>query len=559
MNCIVLFCVCNLYAQIGTIVITPQTRFTKTFVQTDQDSKSYYVISKKNGNLYKRNYSENNWSGERKLNGEELFLTSVQAVYSTDGYFRTFFALKNDGSLWTWGRNSSGLVGDNTGVDKSQPVKVLDNVKDVTIYSLSVWAVKNDGTVYAWGLNSNAILGFGDTETRYAPDKLPVANVKYISITDKSTGQTGMLALSSVKTVIAVTSSGEEYQWIGDIISKVNDKTKFSKTPKLMGKNNIIYSDNAGLLTGNASSPVKDAIQYKLMANGELFKGNELLASNVASVCCQSNWELPYISFVTKNGDLYASGKGIGDGANIPRKNPVLVFQNVIKSAIIGETFGRSGCPWLLTSKGELYQKDNKNSYKYELISSNVYMFLESGISLIYFTNNGNVYDFYNEKIRLFLEDVALPQIINTTQNTNTLNVNTQQFPIEVYKIEFANANFEGKIIDNYGETLYANKIEYLIPKIYFKCTDPNRKINLFYKIIKPNGNLESSTNSPSGYTASFEFTTSIEVSTTNNDWWQGIIGWGNKDRTAYSKGTYRFEIYSNSKIKLFETTFIVH
>jgi len=187
-----------------TSVITPQTRFTSTYVER---GIFCYVISKKDGNLYKRDYEEK-WDGKRELKKEELILTSVREVY---GGAATFFAIRNDGSLWAWGSNSFfGTVGDNTGIDKDKPVRILDNVKEVTtdIYCIgSVWAVKNDGTVYAWGNNFNAILGFGDTETRYAPEKLPIANVKYISITQ---------SVNLLTNIIATTFSGDEYQWSGN-------------------------------------------------------------------------------------------------------------------------------------------------------------------------------------------------------------------------------------------------------------------------------------------------------------------------------------------------------
>jgi hypothetical protein len=135
------------------------------------------------------------------------------------------------------------------------------------------------------------------------------------------------------------------------------------------------------------------------------------------------------------------------------------------------------------------------------------------------------------------------------------------QFPIEIYKIEFANVDFESNVIDDYGKVLYANNVEYLRPKIHYKCTTPNITIKLFYKIIKPDGSLSySSSNSPVGYTTDTEFTTSNNVSATNNDWSRTLAGWGNKNKTAYTKGGgYRFEVYSDTGVKLFERTFTLY
>ena len=128
------------------------------------------------------------------------------------------------------------------------------------------------------------------------------------------------------------------------------------------------------------------------------------------STLCQKRYLtiniIPYISYVTKNGDLYASGKGIGDGSNIPRKTPILVFQNVIKSAIF--KIGYDMRSFLLTSNGELYVLDTK-IFRYELLASNVYLFMEQDVDgFIYFTNNGSVYNFDG---KLLFEDLALPKL----------------------------------------------------------------------------------------------------------------------------------------------------
>jgi len=79
------------------------------------------------------------------------------------------FAVKKDGSLWAWGRNSNKLgLGDNN-YDKiyETPVKVngISDVKAVSTGTNHTLAVKNDGTVWAWGSNETGALGLGP-ETR---------------------------------------------------------------------------------------------------------------------------------------------------------------------------------------------------------------------------------------------------------------------------------------------------------------------------------------------------------------------------------------------------------
>jgi hypothetical protein len=73
-------------------------------------------------------------------------------------------AIKKDGSLWAWGYNSSGQLGDGTTKEKATPVKVMDGVTQVA-GDLHTMAIKNDGSLWAWGNNWNGVLGDGTAST----------------------------------------------------------------------------------------------------------------------------------------------------------------------------------------------------------------------------------------------------------------------------------------------------------------------------------------------------------------------------------------------------------
>jgi hypothetical protein len=79
-------------------------------------------------------------------------------------------ATKADGTLWTWGRNFNGELGDGTIVDKSSPVQI-GALTDWDAGSISSHAavVKTDGTLWAWGLNSAGQLGDGTTVDKSSP------------------------------------------------------------------------------------------------------------------------------------------------------------------------------------------------------------------------------------------------------------------------------------------------------------------------------------------------------------------------------------------------------
>ena len=62
-------------------------------------------------------------------------------------------ALKTDGTLWAWGGNDYGQLGNGTVVSAAQPVQVLDQVTAVSAGDYHVAAIRADGTLWTWGDN----------------------------------------------------------------------------------------------------------------------------------------------------------------------------------------------------------------------------------------------------------------------------------------------------------------------------------------------------------------------------------------------------------------------
>jgi alpha-tubulin suppressor-like RCC1 family protein len=85
-------------------------------------------------------------------------------------------AIKTDGTLWTWGENSYGQLGDNTITDRCTPVTTFvggTNWKQVSVGgNRIIAAIKTDGTLWIWGRNSNgqlAINASGFTTEKCTP------------------------------------------------------------------------------------------------------------------------------------------------------------------------------------------------------------------------------------------------------------------------------------------------------------------------------------------------------------------------------------------------------
>ena len=87
------------------------------------------------------------------------------------GYQHTT-AIKTDGTLWTWGGNDFGALGDNTSINRSTPVTTFaggTNWKQVAGGNQHTAAIKTDGTLWTWGYNYYGQLGDNTTTDRSTP------------------------------------------------------------------------------------------------------------------------------------------------------------------------------------------------------------------------------------------------------------------------------------------------------------------------------------------------------------------------------------------------------
>jgi alpha-tubulin suppressor-like RCC1 family protein len=166
-------------------------------------------------------------------------------------------AVRNDGTVWTWGRNDFGQLGDNTTTDRSAPVEVKDcsggscfltGVTTVSTgpgYSEHVLARKSDGTVWSWGWNSNGQLGNGTSGNQSA---LPVQASGLTSMTKVAAGQYHSLGLKSDGTVWA---------WGSNTVGPVGQGTmegNYSTPVQVLG------ASGATMIGTNNASSLSDAV-----------------------------------------------------------------------------------------------------------------------------------------------------------------------------------------------------------------------------------------------------------------------------------------------------------
>lgn len=141
--------------------------------------------------------------------GGSTYLNGITQIAASKYYA---LALRNDGSVWGWGYDTNGQLGNGANSDVSQPVQVsgLAGVTDIAVANWSAAAVKNDGSVWTWGLGAEAQLGNGG----YSSSNTPVQVVSGACGSCVGGYLTGVTQISmSQFDVYALRSDGTVWSW----------------------------------------------------------------------------------------------------------------------------------------------------------------------------------------------------------------------------------------------------------------------------------------------------------------------------------------------------------
>lgn len=138
-------------------------------------SASFWIATQTNGTLWACGQNSDGQLGNTSVNSASSPVqVGALTNWSRVGPLRerTSFAIKTDGTLWGWGRNGWGQVGDGTTTYRSSPVQIgaLTTWLNVGGGQYFALATKTDGTLWAWGINNNGQLG----QNNVAPKSSPV-------------------------------------------------------------------------------------------------------------------------------------------------------------------------------------------------------------------------------------------------------------------------------------------------------------------------------------------------------------------------------------------------
>ncbi|MCG2749717.1 MAG: CHAP domain-containing protein [Desulfobulbaceae bacterium] len=251
----------------------------------------------------------------------EVLINNVNSRHITGGYYHTL-ALKDDGSVWAWGENTVGQLGDGTTNESYTPIEVpgLLNIKNIAAGPGHNIALMNDGSVWAWGYNAFGQLGDGTTEDKYSPVKVQ--------------GLTNVIAIEAGEWhSLALKDDGTVWAWGKNNYGQLGDGTTFDRynPVRVLGLIQVIK-----ITAGNHSLALKnDGTVWGWGHNYDGQLGNGTISnsstpvpvSNLSNIIAISAGEEHSLALKNDN-TVWAWGNNgagrLGDGTQINRVYPVL-------------------------------------------------------------------------------------------------------------------------------------------------------------------------------------------------------------------------------------------
>ena len=146
--------------------------------------------------------------------------------------YKFSLALKQDGTVWSWGQNNDGELGLGNTTEYSEPQQITDIKEKITDVKTGYYhsiALTEKGEVYTWGYNGNGQLGNGTREDSLVPVK--VAGLKNVTKVNAYKYMT-----------IALTQNGEVYAWGSGYGAK---PVKLNFTRKIIDvSGNLVLAEN---------------------------------------------------------------------------------------------------------------------------------------------------------------------------------------------------------------------------------------------------------------------------------------------------------------------------
>lgn len=245
-------------------------------------------------------------------------------------------ALKNDGTVWAWGENSSGQLGNGSSTSSSTPVQVsgLSSISRIFACGGASYAVTANGVVMAWGNNAYGQLGDGTTTSYNTPKAIDALN--------------GAVSISGFgERTFMVKANGTVWGWgrYSSVYGNIGDGGTSNRSAPVQISGNVgataVAADlyHAVILLSNGTVWAWGDNFYGSLGNGSASTALSPVQANIDQVTAIAAVNGATLA-LKNNGSVWAWGKNdhgvVGDGTSISRFSPVQVTGLDNISAISG-------------------------------------------------------------------------------------------------------------------------------------------------------------------------------------------------------------------------------
>jgi alpha-tubulin suppressor-like RCC1 family protein len=234
-------------------------------------------------------------------------------------------AIKTNGSLWAWGNNVSGQLGDGSNVDKIMPILVdsASNWVSISAGASHSIAIKTDGTLWAWGANWNGQIGDGTNTNRSSPVQIGTA-------TNWASVSAGVLYTIAKKTDGSLWAWGKnEFAQLGDgtitnrnIPVQIGAATNWASFKASVSHTIAIKTDGSLWAWGTN-------FYYGLLGDGTTITRNSPIQIGTASNWASFSSGYYHTIAIKTDGSLWSWGENnygqLGDGTNSNKNTPTQI------------------------------------------------------------------------------------------------------------------------------------------------------------------------------------------------------------------------------------------
>lgn len=216
---------------------SPEPNFETTSLSS---GPNFHLAIKTDGTLWSWGWNGNGQLGQGTSDAEMTHNTPVQVGSGTNWKMVSAggthaVAIKADGSMWSWGNNYSGQLGIGSNVSQLIPTRIGVGTtwKYVSAGEEHTIAIKSDGTIWSWGNNSYGQLGQGTTDTA----------TNHINPVKIGTGTSWKTVSTRDYHVLAVKTDGTLWSWgrnnYGQLGQGTSDTTTTHNYPVQVGASNL--------------------------------------------------------------------------------------------------------------------------------------------------------------------------------------------------------------------------------------------------------------------------------------------------------------------------------